>query len=104
MTVSLAHAGQAPAAPSRLLFDEHWGRPMAEPDPGNLRRIATIAALCPQVDALLEVGCGSGDVLDAVAHKARQRVGCDTSGVGVMAAMRRQPPEGVAPVIGVQAA
>src|SRR5437879_6362074 len=79
--------------PSRLLFDEHWGQDpdQAPPDPGNLRRIATLAAVCPPVASLLEVGYGSGDVLAVLATRAGARFGCDTSAVGLRAAARRGP-------------
>lgn len=70
---------------SRRLFDEAWAGLSAQTlrDPGNERRLAAIAALCPTVDTLLDVGCGSGDVLRALAGKARRRYGCDTSIVGL---------------------
>jgi SAM-dependent methyltransferase len=86
---------------SRRLFDEQWT--LADPlspdaaearweplsDPGNRRRVEAIAEVCPQVDTLLDVGCGSGDVLAALAGRARRRYGCDTSLVGLQVAARR---------------
>ena len=71
---------------SRRLFDEAWGQSaLSLRDPGNDRRLQTIAELCPAVDSLLDVGCGNGDVLRALAGRARLRLGCDTSLVGLQA-------------------
>ncbi|MCS6915061.1 MAG: class I SAM-dependent methyltransferase [Myxococcales bacterium] len=70
---------------SRRLFDECWGRAAASPssDPGNERRLAAIVGMCPLVDSVLDVGCGDGELLRALAARARRRYGCDTSAVGL---------------------
>ena len=75
---------------SRALFDDHWSQTGADglTDPADRRRIAAIAALCPRVDRVLDVGCGNGDVLRALHGKARLRVGCDASAPGVAALLR----------------
>lgn len=75
---------------SRVLFDEHWQR-TPQVDAGDQRRVRTIAELCPQVDTLLEVGCGNGEVLRALAPRARLRWGCDSSAVGLQAALAADP-------------
>lgn len=74
-------------------FDEHWERePWQEiEDPSNARRIADIAALCPAVTSVLDVGCGNGDLLRALRGKARLRLGCDTSLWGLRAAQNDHP-------------
>lgn len=83
---------------SRALFDEHWGQTDAAGgllDPADRRRIATIAALCPRVESVLDVGCGNGEVLQALAEKAHRRAGCDASATGV-AVLRRAPGQPLA--------
>lgn len=96
--------GEPGRSSSRILFDERWAASgSALDDPGNRRRVEAIAAICPQVDSLLDVGCGGGDVLRAISGtgKARRRVGCDTSYAGLHAlASEPGPGPGVA---GVQA-
>lgn len=74
---------------ARQQIDEHWQRePWTEiADPGNARRIADIADLCPSgLDRALEVGCGNADVLRALRGKAAARWGCDPSAAGLRVA------------------
>lgn len=70
---------------SRAMFERHWESAASElaADPGERRRIAAIAESCPGVDSMLDVGCGAGDVLRAVAGKVRVRIGCDSARSGL---------------------
>ena len=92
----------------RGMVDAHWARgPLAlDEDPAERRRIATIAALaalCPEAKSALDVGCGDGTVLRALARIRRPRlhlrVGCDPSRPGL-----RHLDEDARPVRGSSAA
>lgn len=89
----------------RGMVDAHWARgPLAlDEDPAERRRIATIAALaalCPEAESALDVGCGDGTVLRALDRtRLRLRVGCDPSRPGL-----RHLDEDARPVRGSSAA
>lgn len=89
----------------REMVDAHWARgPLAlDEDPTEQRRVATLAALaalCPEAESALDVGCGDGTVLRALDRaRLRLRVGCDRSRPGL-----RHLDEGAHPIRGASTA
>lgn len=86
-----------PVSPSRILFEKHWQEAGQGPrDPGNERRIHTLSerirSLRPA--SLLEVGCGSGDVLLQVAGEIPLAVGCEMTRSGLVQLLSSWDPKG----------